>query len=384
MKVLFICHSAAPSGAELSLLRLASAMKDDAPTVLFTDSGPIIEQFRQREVKVITTSTALPTIKRFQKSPFLAAKAFQAYFALGWRLGDSKDIRAIDVIIARSVKSLLVGWPLSKRLGKPLVWSVHDRISPTYLGRLTAALIRTLGLIVASGYIANSQSTLNSLWKGTKPSLVVNPGLELSQHESRQKLSTSGQRLVVAMVGRLTHWKGQHVFIESFSSALGGTSAQGLIVGGALFGENDYAASLHEQVNGSSAAEQIHFLGHVDDVSSILASVDILVHASIEPEPFGAVIIEGMNAGCAVIATAPGGPTEIITNGVDGLLVPCGDVSALTKALAILAEDASFRKQLSAAAKIRARDFDIVEQARRLSLWLRHNYPDARFQATDR
>jgi glycosyltransferase involved in cell wall biosynthesis len=75
------------------------------------------------------------------------------------------------------------------------------------------------------------------------------------------------------------------------------------------------------------------------------------------PEPFGRVVVEGMAAGLAVIATDQGGPTEVIDNGVNGLLVPPGDVNALARALRRLADQPALRQQLGEAARHRAKDF---------------------------
>jgi glycosyltransferase involved in cell wall biosynthesis len=75
------------------------------------------------------------------------------------------------------------------------------------------------------------------------------------------------------------------------------------------------------------------------------------------PEPFGLVVVEGMAAGLPVIAADAGGPAEVITNGVDGLLCPPGDVNALATALQSLAADAGLRGALCANARARAREF---------------------------
>lgn len=83
----------------------------------------------------------------------------------------------------------------------------------------------------------------------------------------------------------------------------------------------------------------------------------VLVHASTAPEPFGQVIVEGMAAGLAVIATRAGGPVEIITPGVDGVLVAPGDVAELAAAMTRVVDDDALRDRLGEAAMARARDF---------------------------
>jgi glycosyltransferase involved in cell wall biosynthesis len=85
--------------------------------------------------------------------------------------------------------------------------------------------------------------------------------------------------------------------------------------------------------------------------------MDILVHASITPEPFGQVVVEAMASNVPVVAAAEGGPGEILTDGVDGLLYPAGDVDALAEALRRLNDDVVLRDCLRKNALIRAEAF---------------------------
>jgi glycosyltransferase involved in cell wall biosynthesis len=74
-------------------------------------------------------------------------------------------------------------------------------------------------------------------------------------------------------------------------------------------------------------------------------------------EPFGLVVVEGMAAGLPVVASAAGGPLEVITDGVDGRLFPPGDIAALADILMALAADPELRSRLGAEAVKRATAF---------------------------
>jgi glycosyltransferase involved in cell wall biosynthesis len=126
------------------------------------------------------------------------------------------------------------------------------------------------------------------------------------------------------MLGRLAPWKGQHVFLEAFARAFNGGSEVAVLVGDAMFGsaETDYGSDLRELTRKLDVAERVDFRGFRDDIWTELANMSICVHASLVPEPYGQVIIEAMLAGVPIIATEGGGPSEILTNDLDGLLYP--------------------------------------------------------------
>ena len=84
--------------------------------------------------------------------------------------------------------------------------------------------------------------------------------------------------------------------------------------------------------------------------------MDIIVHAS-DREPFGIVVIEAMALGKPVVAGAAGGPAEVITPGVDGLLAPFGDAPALAQALLRYLDDPALAARCAQGAALRARDF---------------------------
>jgi len=107
----------------------------------------------------------------------------------------------------------------------------------------------------------------------------------------------------------------------------------------------------------------LEFCGFVHDVPKLLMEVDVLVHASVIPEPFGQVVIEGMAAGLAVIAADAGGPAEVITNDVDGLLYPPGDASALAAHLRTLADDPTARLRLANHAVRTAEKYELANVA---------------------
>jgi glycosyltransferase involved in cell wall biosynthesis len=118
-----------------------------------------------------------------------------------------------------------------------------------------------------------------------------------------------------------------------------------------------YERELRHLAETLGIAARVDFRGHQDDITREFEDFDVLVHASIVPEPFGQVVVEGMSAQLPVVASRAGGPAEIITDGVDGLLYPTGDTVALSEILGELAASPELRGRLAEAAHRRAQDF---------------------------
>ena len=121
-----------------------------------------------------------------------------------------------------------------------------------------------------------------------------------------------------------------------------------------MFGEEAYEQRLRELAGELGIAEQVEFRGFREDVGAELAAMDVAVHCSVVPEPFGQVVVQAMAAGRPVVAAAEGGPAEIVTDGVDGLLVPPREPALLAAVLRRLAEDPGLRERLGVAGRATA------------------------------
>jgi len=160
------------------------------------------------------------------------------------------------------------------------------------------------------------------------------------------------------MVARLQHWKGVHVFIDAVAQVAGRRpEAHFLVVGGTLFGlEKRYDHELRARVASLGLDGTVTFAGHRSDVDRFFAAADVVVHASIEPEPFGMVLVEAMAWGKPVIASDSGGPREIVRHGETGLLVPPNDPALLAHALIRLIEDSELRNRMGKAGAARFKE----------------------------
>jgi glycosyltransferase involved in cell wall biosynthesis len=132
---------------------------------------------------------------------------------------------------------------------------------------------------------------------------------------------------------------------------------RGYVVGGPVYQTPGSQWTLDElrQIAASlGVADEIRFTGHLADIPSVLRALDVLVHASTAPEPFGMAIAEGMACGRAVIAARSGGASELLEERLDALGHEPGNAVQLADALDELVSDGALRARLGDAARAAA------------------------------
>lgn len=360
MRVAYVGHTAELSGGELALARTLSALDEVDAHVVLAEDGPLVERLRSvgATVEVLPMGERTRSLRRDSVAPRrLPSRALLDTAAYTLRLALRLRHLRPDVVHTNTLKAALYGGIAGRLAGIPVVWHVRDRITPDYLPRPAVALVRVASRVLPGMVVANSEATLATLGRWPRRSAVVPSPVELSSGRA-SAVHEDGQRpFTVGLVGRLAPWKGQDVFLRAFASAFAGGEQRALIVGSAMFGEDDWADSLPGLATSLSIADQVEFTGFVEDVASMYQRMDVLVHASTIPEPFGQVVVEGMAAGLPVIAADAGGPSEIVTHGRDGLLYPMGDSEALADSLARLARDPGRRQRLGMTGRGRAMEF---------------------------
>jgi glycosyltransferase involved in cell wall biosynthesis len=363
LRVVFVDHTAKLSGAEIALLRLIPALEDVDAHVVLGEEGPLVGRLLGAGVSVEVLPLGRPAAElrrervRPGRLPAASVLATATHIvALARRLRRLEP----DLVHTNSLKAALYGGAAARLAGIPVVWHVHDRIAADYLPAGAVRLVRLAAARIPAAIIANSAATLASLGDAPRLAAVIPSPVDSSLirvPSSRQ--TRPGEPLLFGIVGRLTPWKGQHVFLDAFARAFGTTpdSHRAAVIGAALFGEESYEAELRVQATALGIAARVEFRGFQDDIGFELGRLDVLVHASIVPEPFGNVIVEGMAAGLPVVASAAGGPLELVAPGLDGLLVAPGDVDGLARALRLLADDADLRARLGGAGAQKAHAF---------------------------
>lgn len=376
IKVLYVEMAHGMGGSLVSLHQLLRGLDRERyePIVLFYWDIPYIQRFRELGVETIVWSgprqegdspvpVPLPTAvnhlrqqgsrlrrleaqrslrKLYHAAGFYARTLFQT-LPLALRIRRLVRSRGVDIVHANDLvmcnREVIMAARMSAR---PCICHIRAFESYTPLDRFLAQFVDRF--IFISQCIA--QDSIRQGAEPTKGTVIYN-ALDLAEFlqsyddgAERARLGLAPDDRVVGILGRLVPWKGHRVFLEAMARvARQVPNLRCLIVGDAAPGEQAYRAELEALARDLGLGERCKFLGWRSDVPALLSVMDVLVHASLDPEPFGRVLIEGMAAAKPVVAADGGACPEIIEHGVSGLLVPPGEAQALADAVAGLLGD---------------------------------------------
>jgi len=288
----------------------------------------------------------------------------------------------VDLVFANTGHTLLFVRPAAMATRRPCVWWCHGYVPREKSGFEPIALAQRMfsGELI----LANSEFTAMQLVPDfpAQTIRVIRPAIDLERFRPDPAAAARvraeegippGQPLI-GIFGRLQHWKGQHVFLRAAALLAGrATPFTAIVAGGTLFGiEPEYKNEVERLAADPSLAGRVRFLGNRANPQDWMNACDVVVHASVEPEPWGLVVAEAMACGRAVIAAAAGGPLEMIDHKRTGWLTPPADEFALATSLEILMANPALRADLGAAARRHAEtEFEPVRATRLLAseLW---------------
>ncbi|HET7572562.1 MAG TPA: glycosyltransferase [Gaiellaceae bacterium] len=348
-RALLVSASARPGGAERGFLALARRLPEHGweTTAVVLEDGPLREWLGADGILLTAGRT---------RQLHRTARTIRALARLA---------RDADAVVSSLSKTHVYGGAAAALARVPAVWWQRDTAHGTRVER-AAARVPAAAVVCSSGPAADAQRRLTPRRRVE----VIPPGVDLAVVERRDgdaaalraHLGWEGLP-VVGIVGRLQPWKGQEAFLHAAAAvAAQEPSARFVLVGGAILGwEGDYPERLRRLAAELGLAERVHFTGHVEDALPWYSLLDVLVHAS-ETEPFGRVLVEALALGIPVVSVDEGAPTEIVEDGVSGLLVERRP-EALAGGVVRVLRDRALAGRLAAAGPERARRFDASRTA---------------------
>lgn len=214
-------------------------------------------------------------------------------------------------------------------------------------------------------YVANSEATkgvLLGLGLQSDRIKVIYPPIDLQRFHpgvdasrQRRELGIGAGDLTFGIPGTLLKWKGHDVFLKAARLVLEALpAARAVVIGEVPDGSTGYRDELMGLARELGIEDRTVFTGFRKDIPELIQLLDVVVHASVKPEPFGRVIAEGMAMGKPVVASRLGGPIEIIEDGETGFLVPPGDPEKLGRRIIELLTTPSLAQRLGNNARVQA------------------------------
>ena len=391
MRVLYLNPTGQLGGAESCLLDVLASLRQAEPSwplhLIAASDGLLVERAQALGV----TGNVLPfppAIARLgehgataegKRSRLAADVALASPAALRYCVALRRAIDAFNpaIVHTNGLKMHLLGaWTARNR---KIVWHLHD-----YLGSrpATRRLLRWHHGRPAA-IVANSQSVaadaIRVLANGTRV-ITVRNGVDINRFSvagTRANLDAMAGMpqappgtIRVGLIATLARWKGHATFLEAIAKLPPSLPIRAYVVGDAVYqteGSQWTLDELRRLARSLGVADRVGFTGFVHTPEAAFRALQVVVHASTLPEPFGLVIAEAMACGRAVIVSNAGGAAEIVTPGVDALVHAPGDAGDLAAQIAALAADADLRARLGGAARATAvRSFDRARLAAEL------------------
>jgi glycosyltransferase involved in cell wall biosynthesis len=260
----------------------------------------------------------------------------------------------------------------------PVVWHVRDFLP----ARVPERMLLRMGAAAGVTFVANSTAVATHLHGLGVPQrrvhTIVN-GVDVARFhpegpraDLRAAFGWPALAPIVGMVGVLARWKGQEVFLRAARRiADRAGDVRFAVIGGELYrtrGHGDVAARLRALTRDLGLEDRVGFTGHRGDVADVLRGLDLVVHASIEPEPFGRVIAETMACERPIVWARGGGADEVVgSGGLAALGIAGGDAEELACAITRVLEAPEIVRGWAREGRERiVRCFDLVRHVERV------------------
>jgi glycosyltransferase involved in cell wall biosynthesis len=241
------------------------------------------------------------------------------------------------------------------RLGIPTI--AHQRGYPQEVGRMERWFAHRLDAILSISTSVTDDLRAKGLY-GPNTTLVhdgIDPERVVAKADgasARARFGIPADAPLVGVVGNVKGWKGQDTLIRAMRHVVRQwPETRCLVVGSNA--DPPYMQIIEKHVAEAGLGSRVIFTGYEKFPAACMAAMDVVVHTSTAPEPFGLVVLEGMALGRPVVATRHGGPMDVIVDGESGFLTPPDDELALAQVLNRLLGDPALRQRVGEAGRQR-------------------------------
>jgi glycosyltransferase involved in cell wall biosynthesis/O-antigen/teichoic acid export membrane protein len=329
-------------GSYFSLLFLVSGLDRTRfePLVVFTGENTLMPRFHERNVRTLVRPPARPVRWRGPAGR-LFGKAVNFAKAVVWeplRLASLLRQEQIALVHLNNTVRRNHPWMIAAWLARvPCITherGINDRFSGT--DRLLARRLRAVICIskaLEDNFAIRGLTDVNLL--------TIHNGLDPAEmrvtrdaNELRAELGVSPTARLIGLVGNIKPWKGQELVIHAMDRLRDEfPDVVCLLIGDTSDDEPHYRREIEQLIDRRGLNSRVLITGFRSDVANYVNLLDIQVHASVSPEPFGRVLLEAMALCKPLVASNAGGVPEIVIDGTTGLLFEPENVDALTGCL---------------------------------------------------
>lgn len=323
------------------------------PLVVLPRAGPYLDSLRQRgvETRIMPLGEYRPGKKPISEMIEFGPRSVYC----GLKLASLIRRRGISLVYVNGPRWLLGGTLAARLASCPSLFHLHLVLSRKSELLLASRAARHITRIIACSRAAAVSLAGTSPGLNAKTTVLYNPLTGFAE-ENPSPAPSGSREFVVGIVGRVTQAKGHDVLLRAMAKArLGGRKITLLVVGDPLPGcpeDQSYLRSLNSLASELGLPGRIIWAGHQGNPSPYYSAMDVLAFPSTGEEGLGLVLLEAMSRGVPVIASRVGGVPEVVEDGVNGLLVPAGDVPALTAALDRVVAGAGLLRKMGEAARL--------------------------------
>lgn len=385
MRALFLNPTGRIGGAETALLELMAGLRERNPERRFgliaASDGPLVARARAlgAEVRVLPFPSGVARLGEWgaRAGRRSRLRLLGRCAAAAWPAGRYlRQLRAAvremspEILHTNGLKMhVLAAWARPPR--RPLVWHVHDYVSRR---PLSARLLRRFApycaaIVTPSQSVADDVRTLgasmppvDAIWNAIDLNRYAPTGAQLDLDARSALPPAPANTIRVGLVATLAPWKGHLLFLDAVARLPPGSNIRAYVIGGAVYdadGSQLSPEALRAAASRLGVTGRVGFTGFLEDPAPAIRALDVVVHASTEPEPFGLAIAEGMACGRAVVVSPVGGAAQLVTPETDALTFTPGDAGSLAAVMTRVAADVDLRRRLGHHARATAvRRFD--------------------------
>jgi glycosyltransferase involved in cell wall biosynthesis len=348
-KILLLHSSSDLYGASKILINTALALKNVGYLVdiVLSEFGPLVSELHSLELNVKVIKLGILRRKYFNVSGMI--NRLQTVYSAQGMLSEIVKKEKYDIVYSNTT-AVLVGFLVARKMKIKHVWHVHEIIEkPVLFSRFIGFLLSKSDLvIVVSEEVRRHWEKM--VEKGSETINVIYNGLNYSEYLKdvstlRPELRIDEKKVLVGMIGRVNHWKGQSYFLDIAYNLLKKSNKYHFIMAGDAFPGYEYLYSeLEDKRHKLGISSELDFLGFRNDIPNILSGLDIFVLPSTLPDPLPTVVLESMAASKPVVATKHGGALEMVVNEETGVFIPWDDAETAANIIHDLVQSNNWKR----------------------------------------